>query len=326
MSNYEYKGLYPQKPGAEPYVPHTRLVQAVNTAVALQRPLLLKGEPGCGKTKLAKAVADELDLPYFEWNVKSTSRAQDGLYTYDTIGRLRDAQLASSQDLSAAERKRIRERFQNPSSYVIYGPLGNAFLSKKRAVVLIDEIDKADIDFPNDLLHELEEKKFVIAEVPAKEGEEGVQVSKDSEMKAKVVPAQHPPIIFVTSNAEKELPAAFLRRCLFYHIKFPDPTRLRQIVSLHTELKEEDALIKRLVADFVQLRKRMQRDKSGKLVSTSELIDWVKMVKRDYYDRQDEIPAVEEQLLFPSVLLKTLTDYTLYGPQEDEAAEAANDE
>ena len=316
MSNLEYKGITPDKPGAEPYVPHRRLIQAVNVAITLERPLLLKGEPGCGKTRLARAVADELDLPYFEWNVKSTSRAQDGLYTYDTIGRLRDAQLAASTDLTDAEKARIRQRFQNPASYIIYGPLGNAFLSDKRTVVLIDEIDKADIDFPNDLLHELDEKEFTINEVPAETVEE-----KQALTEAKKVPAQHAPIIFITSNAEKELPAAFLRRCLFYHITFPNETRLREIVSLHIGLADDDPFLGKVVTEFMNLRELMTNNKNGKLVSTSELLDWVKMLQKAYAEKPDEIPAVTEQLLFPSVLLKTLTDYTLYGPVPDEGSD-----
>ncbi|MCP4421291.1 MAG: MoxR family ATPase [Chloroflexi bacterium] len=314
MSNFEYKGITPDKPGVEPYVPQPSLIQAVNVAIALERPLLLKGEPGCGKTRLARAVANELGLPYFEWNVKSTSRAQDGLYIYDTIGRLRDAQLAASLDLSETEKARIRKRFQDPTSYIIYGPLGNAFLSDKRAVVLIDEIDKADIDFPNDLLHELEEKTFTINEVPAEAVDEKQTLSK-----AKEVPATHPPIIFITSNAEKELPAAFLRRCLFYHITFPNENRLRQIVSLHVGLQDDDPFLGKAVTEFMSLRQQMTNSKSGKLVSTSELLDWVKMLQKTYAKKPDEIPAVTEQLLFPSVLLKTLTDYTLFGPAPDEA-------
>ena len=313
MSTLEYKGLPPKQEGVAPYVPQKSLIQAVNVAIALERPLLLKGEPGCGKTKLARAVADELELPYFEWNVKSTSRAQDGLYTYDTIGRLRDAQLAASTDLTKAEKTRIRKRFQDPTSYIIYGPLGNAFLSEKRAVVLIDEIDKADIDFPNDLLHELEEKQFTINEVPVEAVDDA-----QKQTKAKEVPANHPPIIFITSNAEKELPAAFLRRCLFYHITFPNEARLRQIVSIHRGLKENDPFLARAVTDFMTLREKMKNNKSGKPVSTSELLDWVEMLQKTYADRPDELPPIAEQLLFPSVLLKTLTDYTLFGPEPNE--------
>ncbi len=313
MSNLEYKGLPPKKKGIVPYVPDKSLKDAVNIAIELERPLLLKGEPGCGKTKLARAVAEELELPYFQWNVKSTSRAQDGLYTYDTIGRLRDAQLAASDDLAGEEKERIRKRFQDPASYIIYGPLGNAFLSDKRAVVLIDEIDKADIDFPNDLLHELEEKKFTIKEVPAE-----VVDGKRPLTEAKEVEANHPPIIFITSNAEKELPAAFLRRCLFYHITFPPESRLREIVSLHIGLKEDDPFLVNAVKQFRELRDLMKNNKSSKLVSTSELLDWVKILKKPYGNKPDDMPAVTEQLLFPSVLLKTLTDYTLYGPAPEE--------
>jgi len=313
MSNLEYKGLPPKKKGVVPYVPHKTLKDAVNIAIQLGRPLLLKGEPGCGKTKLARAVAEELELPYFEWNVKSTSRAQDGLYTYDTIGRLRDAQLAASTDLTDEEKARIRKRFQDPGSYIIYGPLGNAFLSDKRAVVLIDEIDKADIDFPNDLLHELEEKKFTVKEVPAE-----VVDGKRPLTEAKVVPANHPPIIFITSNAEKELPAAFLRRCLFYHITFPNESRLREIVSLHVKLKADDPFLIKAVEEFINLRELMKTNKGGKLVSTSELLDWVPMLQKIYGKKPEQLPAITEQLLFPSVLLKTLTDYTLYGPAPEE--------
>jgi MoxR-like ATPase len=314
MSNLEYKGIIPNDPNTEPYVPQQSLIRAVNVAIALERPLLLKGEPGCGKTRLARAVANELGLPYFEWNVKSTSRAQDGLYIYDTIGRLRDAQLAASTDLSDTEKARIRQRFQDPTRYIIYGPLGNAFLSDKRAVVLIDEIDKADIDFPNDLLHELEEKRFTIHEVPAEAVEKKQALSK-----AKEVPATHPPIIFITSNAEKELPAAFLRRCLFYHITFPNESRLRQIVSLHIGLQDDDPFLGKVVTEFMSLREQMKNNKGGKLASTSELLDWVKILQKTYAKTPEAIPAVTEQLLFPSVLLKTLTDYTLYGPTPDEA-------
>ena len=166
-----------------PYLPSQALVEAVNLAIFLQRPLLIKGEPGCGKTKLARAVAYELSLPYEAWIVKSTSRAQDGLYTYDNVRRLRDAQLAA---IAGPEHATI----SNDDEYIKYGPLGRAFNNDQRTVVLIDEIDKADIDFPNDLLLELDEQRFVIQE------------SKPEQ----VITAKHPPIVLITSNDEKELP------------------------------------------------------------------------------------------------------------------------
>jgi MoxR-like ATPase len=144
-----------------PYLPKDELIEAVNLAITLKRPLLIKGEPGCGKTKLARAVAYELDLPYIPWNIKSTSRAQDGIYTYDTVARLRDAQLASAGRITDSEEIK---RINDPKTYREWGPLGKAFQSEKRAVLLIDEIDKADIDFPNDLLLELDERRFTVAE------------------------------------------------------------------------------------------------------------------------------------------------------------------
>ena len=296
----------------EPYIPDPLLVEAVNVAIDLQRPLLLKGEPGCGKTRLAKAVADELGLPFYEWPVKSTSRALDGLYTYDTIGRLRDAQLTANPNLSQVEQARINLKFENPRAYVSFGPLGQAFRSAKRSVLLIDEIDKADIDFPNDLLHELEERQFAIQELPAKE-EDGQPLSYDEG--GNMVRAKSVPIIFVTSNQEKELPAAFLRRCLFYYIDFPNSKRLREIVSLHLSLAQEDDLfLQTAVTKFRELRQKMADSNSNKNVSTSELIDWVRIMQSRTQQQGKPWPSLDEELLFPSVLLKTLIDLDRYGP------------
>ena len=183
MNNFNYTG--DQTELSEPYLPSQDLIDAVNVSIALERPLLLKGEPGCGKTRLAKAVAEELNLAYFEWPIKSTSRAIDGLYTYDNVGRLRDAQLSKSNP-------RAKVKFDDPENYIRWGPIGRAFQKKffdgkERAVLLIDEIDKADIDFPNDLLHELDLKEFTVEEI----------------YPSKKIEAESSPIIFITSNDEK---------------------------------------------------------------------------------------------------------------------------
>lgn len=192
-----------------PYLPEPGLVDVVNLAILLERPLLLKGAPGSGKSSLAAAIAAEFsqryhaDWPYEVWRVHSTSHARDGLYTYDSVARLRDAQLvAKGRHISI-----------NPERYVRYGPLGRAIINSRRAVILIDEIDRADIDFPNDLLVELDELKFQIIET------------------GQTITAQAKPIIIITSNDEKGLPAAFLRRCLFYYLEFPQTDRFFEIIN-----------------------------------------------------------------------------------------------
>ena len=268
-----------------PYLPDDDLIEAVNLAIYLKRPLLIKGEPGCGKTRLARAVAYELRLPYEPWHVKSTSRASDGLYTYDTVGRLRDAQLAATNRMRG---------ISNPANYVRWGPLGRAFQNDQRTVVLIDEIDKADIDFPNDLLLELDERRFIIEEI----GQE-IQAKEGAE-----------PIVFITSNDEKDLPDAFLRRCLFHYIEFPRRERLVGIVKLHFRDVPEH-LVNLAVDRFQELRKKMEEDKgvAGKKVSTSELIDWFNVL--NHYS-MDEALAVAQGKLPASILLKSWDDHIRY--------------
>lgn len=281
-----------QKQGYFPYLPSPELKEVVELAIYLERPLLIKGEPGCGKTRLAYAVAYEFGQNYLGgekwplhfWPVKSTSRAEDGLYRYDAIGRLRDAQLARTQ-------KELRQKAAK--DYIEYGPLGKAFQQTSRAVVLIDEIDKADIDFPNDLLSELEDLKFEVKET----GESIKALSK--------------PIVFITSNDEKDLPDAFLRRCIFHYIKFPLPVDLIKIVQHRfPELPHE--FITKATERFLELRKHMEQEKgeAGKRVSTSELIDWVNVLCRD---PQDEILAkLDGRLPYLGVLLKNWEDHLSY--------------
>ncbi len=284
-----------------PYLPSVELVEAVNVAIVLQRPLLIKGEPGCGKTLLARDVAFQLDLirdHYFEWFVKSTDRAREGLYTYNAVGKLRDVQLAGKEEfLPVAKLKEIED---NPEYYVRYGPLGKAFKQTgRRSVVLIDEIDKADIDFPNDLLLELDERRFFIEE------------ENRLEVKAKV-----PPIILITSNDEKDLPDAFLRRCLFHYIEFPKDEELAAIVRAHFKDKAEARfleLVDDLVKLFLELRARMNKSQTRKKVSTSELIDWARALQ--HYEAYLDTDAFYEKLLYPGVLLKSWEDYQQYTTQ-----------
>ncbi len=274
-----------------PYLPSPELVEAVNIAIYLQRPLLIKGEPGCGKTELARGVAYELKLPFKLWCVKSTSMARDGLYTYDAVGRLRDAQLAANNVFTKSEIDRISD----PSSYVRWGALGSAFRSKEPTVVLIDEIDKADIDFPNDLLMELDRQWFAVEET-------GELVRANP----KAVP-----LVFITSNNEKDLPDAFLRRCLFHYLKFPSDERLREIINAHFH-EAPETLVNQAVERFVVLREQMHKDKThaGKKVSTSELIDWFRVLRRE---PEDEVLAkLKGKLPYAGVLLKRWEDHIRY--------------
>jgi MoxR-like ATPase len=225
--------------GSDRYLTNEALETAVNVAVALQKPLLVRGEPGTGKTELAAAIAQGLDMPLIRWHVKSTTRAQEGLYTYDTVQRLYDSRFDDGQV------KDIRH-------YIQLGPLGQAFTSERRSVLLIDEVDKADLEFPNDLLNELDRMSFYIPELREE------------------VAAQQRPVVIITSNNEKELPDPFLRRCIFHFIEFPDEELLGRILEVHHP-GLEDQLVKQVLQAFLGLREAPLR----KRPSTSELIDWV---------------------------------------------------
>ncbi len=237
--------------GTDRYVATPDLMLAVNAAITLQRPLLVKGEPGTGKTLLAEEVAASLAAPLLTWHIKSTTKAQHGLYEYDAVSRLRDSQLGDP-------------RVQDIGHYIKPGKLWQAFASEQRTVLLIDEIDKADLEFPNDLLHELDRMAFDVHET----GER--------------VAAVHRPIILITSNNEKELPDAFLRRCFFHYIAFPDADTLRRIVDVHFPDIEQE-LVTRALQVFFELR-----DAPGlkKKPSTSELIDWLRLLMADRLSAQ----------------------------------------
>ena len=229
--------------GTERYVATEDLSLAVNAAVILQRPLLIKGEPGTGKTQLAQEIALALERPLLEWHIKSTSKAQQGLYEYDAVSRLRDSQLGDA-------------RVHDIRNYIIKGKLWEAFELELQPVVLIDEIDKADIEFPNDLLRELDRMEFYVYETQ------------------QLVRARHRPIIIITSNNEKELPDAFLRRCFFHYIRFPDEATMRRIVELHFPHLKQELLAEALTA-FFRIRETPGLKKKP---STSELLDWIKLL------------------------------------------------
>ena len=229
--------------GTSSYVATDDLKLAVNAAITLQRPLLIKGEPGTGKTMLAEEVAAAIGLPLLQWHVKSTTKAQQGLYEYDAVSRLRDSQLGD-------------ERVRSIENYIVKGVLWQAFESDQQMVLLIDEIDKADIEFPNDLLRELDRMEFHVYET------------------RELIRATHRPIVMITSNNEKELPDAFLRRCFFHYIKFPDRETMQAIVDVHFPgLKKQ--LLKEALDSFYQIRELPGLKKKP---STSELLDWLKLL------------------------------------------------
>ncbi|WNG14000.1 AAA family ATPase [Cystobacter fuscus] len=255
--------------GTDTYLSSEGLQAAVNCALTLQRPLLVRGEPGTGKTLLAEAVAQSLGLRLLTWHVKSTTRAQDGLYVYDTVQRLYDSRFGDG------DVRDIRR-------YIRLGPLGEAFASKERVVLLLDEVDKADVEFPNDLLHELDRMRFRITET-----------NED-------VVATHRPVVIITSNNEKELPDAFLRRCVFHFIDFPDQELMRRIVEVHhpgldASLTEQSLKVFYELRNFTRLRKRP---------STSELVDWIAVLKANGVTQV----KLDEQLPFLGALLKREQD------------------
>src|SRR5215813_4300188 len=255
--------------GTTRYLTNDALEAAVNAALALQRPLLVRGEPGTGKTLLAEAIAEALGTELIHWPVKSTTRAQDGLYVYDTVARLYDSRFGDG-DVKDIKR------------YIRYGPLGEAFAAPSRVILLIDEIDKADLEFPNDLLHELDRMRFYVTET-----------------KEEVV-ARERPVVVITSNAEKELPDAFLRRCVFHFIEFPDRELMARIVRVHHPTLETQ-LLERALQAFYALR-----DTAGlrKKPSTSELIDWIAALRRAGISSKD----LDAGLPFLGVLLKREQD------------------
>ena len=229
--------------GTDSYVATPDLMLAVNAAITLQRPLLIKGEPGTGKTMLAEEVAGALGVPLLQWHIKSTTKAQQGLYEYDAVSRLRDSQLGD-------------EKVKDIGNYIVKGVLWQAFEQGRPSVILIDEVDKADIEFPNDLLRELDRMEFHVYET------------------RQTIRARHRPIVFITSNNEKELPDAFLRRCFFHYIKFPDRDTMQRIVDVHFPGIKQ-ALLKEALEVFFGLREVPGLKKKP---STSELIDWLKLL------------------------------------------------
>ncbi len=229
--------------GTESYVATDDLTVAVNAAVALERPLLVKGEPGTGKTELARQVSAALGLPIIEWHIKSTTKAQQGLYEYDAVSRLRDSQLGD-------------ERVHDVKNYIKKGKLWQAFEAEGKVVLLIDEIDKADIEFPNDLLQELDRMEFHVYET------------------GETIRAKHRPVVIITSNNEKELPDAFLRRCFFHYIRFPEMEVMRQIVDVHHPGIKEQLLTTSLTR-FYEIRETPGLKKKP---STSEVLDWLKLL------------------------------------------------
>jgi MoxR-like ATPase len=269
--------------GSDNYVTTPDLKLAVNAAITLKRPLLVKGEPGTGKTMLAEELAKTLGIPLLQWHIKSTTKAQQGLYEYDAVSRLRDSQMA---DLDGGE------RVKNIDNYIIKGVLWQAFAAEEPVALLIDEIDKADIEFPNDLLRELDRMEFYCYET------------------RQLIKAKNRPLVFITSNNEKELPDAFLRRCFFHYIKFPEADTMRQIVAVHFPTLKQD-LLQAAMKTFFDIRNLPGLKKKP---STSELLDWLKLlvakdIPLEALQTQDDKVAIPPLV---GALLKNEQDVTLF--------------
>ncbi len=269
--------------GSNNYVATQDLMLAVNAAATLKRPLLVKGEPGTGKTMLAEEVAAALGMPLLQWHIKSTTKAQQGLYEYDAVSRLRDSQLAGVEDSA---------RVQDIHNYIVKGVLWQAFTADQPVALLIDEIDKADIEFPNDLLREIDRMEFYCYET------------------RELIRAKNRPLVFITSNNEKELPDAFLRRCFFHYIQFPDATTMQKIVDVHfPDLKKE--LLATAMKTFYEIRNLPGLKKKP---STSELLDWLKLlvaedISAEALHSQDGMVAVPPLV---GALLKNEQDVSLF--------------
>ena len=257
--------------GSQNYVADEELLRAVNIAMVLQKPLLIKGEPGTGKTMLAQAISQALDKELVIWNIKSTTKAQDGLYVYDVVQRLYDSQFGG-------------QGVDDIAKYVKLGKLGEAFTADKQVILLIDEIDKADLEFPNDLLWELDRMEFYIPETK------------------QTIAAKKRPIVIITSNAEKELPDAFLRRCIFHYIAFPNQDMMTDIVHAHYD-NIEDHLLQRAMEAFYQIR---DLPTVAKKPSTSELLDWLQALRLGGVDPE----KIEKELPYAGILLKKTEDLT----------------
>ncbi|WP_371814615.1 AAA family ATPase [Niveibacterium sp. COAC-50] len=265
--------------GSDQYVATADLMLAVNAAIQLQRPLLIKGEPGTGKTMLAEEVASALGLPLYQWHIKSTTKAQQGLYEYDAVSRLRDSQLGD-------------DRVKDIGNYIVQGVLWKAFTHDAPSVVLIDEIDKADIEFPNDLLRELDRMEFHVYETQ------------------QTIRARHRPILFITSNNEKELPDAFLRRCFFHYIKFPDKETMEKIIGVHfPDIHEK--LLRAALEVFFELREVPGLKKKP---TTSELLDWLRLLAAEEIPAESLRAAGNKPVVPPlaGALLKNEQDIALF--------------